>query len=65
MMRTYFDIMADTAGFGGPLSCFNRSNDDSLLYNHSCTEVLMSCEGISTTLWKMPLYLKNTTWRKY
>ncbi len=36
-----FDIMEDTAGYGGrkvsPLSGLNRSNDSILLYNHSYT----------------------------
>ncbi len=53
MMHTYFDIMADILWSNGPLSGLNRSNDNNLLYNRSCTEVLMSCEGIST--------MKNTT----
>ncbi len=50
----HFDIMADTAGYGGrtvsPLSGLNRTNDNILLYNHSCTDVLMSCKGISKTI---------------
>ncbi len=37
MMINYFDIMADTAGYGGrtisPLSGLNRSNDNILPYN--------------------------------
>ncbi len=56
----HFDIMADTAGYSG----LNRSNDNNLLYNRSCMEVLLSCVGISTTLWKIPLYLKDTTGSK-
>ncbi len=68
MMRTYLD----TGGHGwiqwlnGPLSDLNRSNvnDDNLLYNRSCTEVLMACQGIFTTLWKIPQYLKNAAWKK-
>ncbi len=58
------DIMADIRWSNGPLSGLNRSNDNNLLYNRSCTEVLMSCEDISTTLWKIPLYLKDTTGSK-
>ncbi len=50
MMHTYFDVKADTAGFGGrmvhSLACLNNS----YCKNHSCIEVLMSCEGISTTV---------------
>ncbi len=49
-MHTYFDIMADTAGFGGQtVHC---------PVNSYCT----SPQGISTTLWKIPLYLKDKTW---
>ncbi len=37
MMCTYFNIMADTAEYGGrtvsPLSGLNRTNDNILLYN--------------------------------
>ncbi len=54
MMCTYFDTIADTAGYGGrmvsPLSGLNRTNDNILLYNHSCTDVLMSCKGIFKSL---------------
>ncbi len=43
MMCNYFDIMEDTAGYGGrkvsPLSGLNRSNDSILLYNHSYTDM--------------------------
>ncbi len=53
MMGTYFNIMADTAGHGGrtvsPLSGLNRTNDNILLYNHSCMGVLMLYKGISKT----------------
>ncbi len=53
MMCIYFDIMADTAGYGGrtvsPLSGLNRTIYNILLY-HCCTDVLMSCKGISKTL---------------
>ncbi len=59
MMCTYFDIMADTAGYGGrmvsPLSGLNRTNENILLYNHSCKDLLMSCKGFSKTLLKIPL----------
>ncbi len=56
MICTYFDIMADTAGYGrrmvSPLSGLNRTNDNivpkpTALY---FTDVLMSCKGISKTL---------------
>ncbi len=54
MMCTYFDIMVDTARNGGrtvsPLSGLNKTNDNILLYNHSSTDVLISCKGISKTL---------------
>ncbi len=55
IMYTYFNIMADTAGYGGrtvsPLSGLNRTNDNILLYKlHGYTDVLMSCKGISKTL---------------
>ncbi len=48
MMCTYFDIMEDTAGYGGRtvrLSGLNRTNDNILLYKSSalyCTDVLMA-----------------------
>ncbi len=49
MMCTYFDIMADTARDSrrmvSPLFGLNRTNDNILLYNHSCTDVLMSCKA--------------------
>ncbi len=66
MMRSYLD----TGGhcwlrwLNGPFSGVNRSNDDKLLYNLSCTVVLMACQGIFTTLWKIPQYLKDTAWKK-
>ncbi len=44
MMCTYFDIMADTAGYGGqtvsPLSGLNGTNDNILLYNHRRVDVV-------------------------
>ncbi len=57
MMHTYFNIMEDTAGFcGQTVHCLVWIGPV------ICTEVLMSCKGISKTLWKIPLYL-NDTWR--
>ncbi len=68
MIRTYFDIMADTAGYSvveRSIVRFEYRSDDNNLYNRSCTEVLISCEDISTTLWKIPLYLKDTIGSKW
>ncbi len=58
MMCSYLDIMADTAGYGGrkvsPLSGLYRINDNMLLYNHSCTDVLMSCKASPNLYKKYP-----------
>ncbi len=43
----------------GPLSDLNRSNDDNLLYNLSCTEVSRHIHNIM----KIPLYFEDTAWK--
>ncbi len=62
MMRTYFDIMVGTAGY----SVFERSiNFPAWIGPMILTvQLLMSCEGISTTLGKIPVYLKDKTGSK-
>ncbi len=45
-MCTYFDIIADTAGYGGhadsPMSGLNRTDDNILLYNPQPNDVKAS-----------------------
>ncbi len=62
MMRTYFDIMVGTAGY----SVVERSiNFPAWIGPMILTvQLLMSCEGISTTLGKIPVYLKDKTGSK-